>query len=341
MNLSNISNNFSDIYSPDQAEPTYTGVNEFPNSDLLPPSNQQALTTHRRSALDLTTITNPSSTPAGPAMTSQPLESDSPKSPQAPGSHSSFSPPSPSDLLERAFAAKRQQSASSPPAKSSKIGKKKATTIVKKPRQVFTGPELLALVTAVVNIDPWNAPYGEKGKRWEQVTERVKNSSKKFEKLNRSANTYHSKVEALLEWHSEAEGHSAGTALIDQEIKHGGDVTISIGALLDKVSSARLLAAQRSDEAKTEARLIEQENNAGGASIRENAMKTLARQCSDHDNSDKENSSPKPPPAKQEDRRSCHDAAILEEYRTSNQNVKDFHSSLLGILQSINSNIKN
>lgn len=86
-------------------------------------------------------------------------------------------------------------------------------------------------------------------------------------------------------------------------------------------------------------------------------MKTLVRRhsSSDYNSSDKENGSPKvsckskcqchsSPQGltriedllvKQEERRSQHDAAVLEEYCAANKNTQQFQSSLLDVMKNI------
>jgi hypothetical protein len=69
-------------------------------------------------------------------------------------------------------------------------------------KKSFTGPELLQLVTAAVEVNPWNQPYGKGTKAWMTVAEMVKDHCRSFRALNRTCDTYKRKCEALLKWHT-------------------------------------------------------------------------------------------------------------------------------------------
>jgi len=310
----------------------------------MPPSNQQAALPHPDSPSNLHIH---SLNPFQPHFNIQSHQGSCPTSQTTP-EHRPFPSPSPHVPLNRGANAEAT-SPSGPPVPACKKSKRL--------RNAFSGPELLQLAIASADTNPWGAPHGEKGKRWETVASLVRGHTPEFKKLNRSTNTYKSKCEALISWHTEEEDHSASTAIIDQEIIKGRDVRISIGAVLDKAATARVLAAAQSEEAKENSRILQQENNEGGASIRTNAMKTLARRHSslDHDGSDKENDSPATSHrskcrkrfhsqsfgrieellVKQEERRMQYDNAVLEEYRSANKTAQEFQASLLDVLKKL------
>ncbi|KIJ30531.1 hypothetical protein M422DRAFT_53718 [Sphaerobolus stellatus SS14] len=165
--------------------------------------------------------------------------------------------------------------------------------IVKKPRGKrvgFTGPELLQLASATVDVNPWSAGYGGKTKAWEEIASRVRSNNNKFCKLNRLTNMYKRKMEALLAWHKDGPDSSGG--VIEKEIIDRKDVRISIAALLDKAGHMRKVAAEQTEENREKAQMIQEENKEGGDSIRSNAMGTMKHSRPSSDEFEKENVSP-------------------------------------------------
>ncbi|KIJ23057.1 hypothetical protein M422DRAFT_276442 [Sphaerobolus stellatus SS14] len=155
-----------------------------------------------------------------------------------------------------------------------------------KKRMPFTGPELLQLAIAVVDVNPWLAGYGEKTKKWNEVASRVRNHSAKFRRLNRQTDTYKRKMDALIQWHKN--GPDGASTIVEKEAMSGTDVRISIGALLDKAGTLRDNAAMVNEENKEKARALQDENKAAGESIRRNAMKKMKRRH-ESEESEKEN----------------------------------------------------
>ncbi|KAJ7170970.1 hypothetical protein C8R46DRAFT_1261868 [Mycena filopes] len=145
----------------------------------------------------------------------------------------------------------------------------------------FTGEDLIMVVRATVDVNPFLAPHGQKGHAWERVV--IALAEQNFRHDTISAASVQHKAEALISYKKNPSGKHKNLANI---IGEGTSASITIGALLERLETQHDEAKDKSDEAKAKLKKKADEDNEGGEAIRQASMRTLRKRARSPDSDD-------------------------------------------------------
>ncbi|KAJ3912360.1 hypothetical protein F5877DRAFT_72464 [Lentinula edodes] len=152
----------------------------------------------------------------------------------------------------------------------------KENQIAKRPTPgltVWKGPELIMLARAMVDFKPWLAPYGQKGKLWEDI--RAAMIHEGFKHVKMSANSIQKKGEDLVKYWQDPKCSKPGVHSIANALPKGSSQEITIAALMERVQAGYDDAKNKSEMAKAETKKKEQEDFEGGEAIRNASMQAM------------------------------------------------------------------
>ncbi|KAJ7174863.1 hypothetical protein C8R46DRAFT_1215028 [Mycena filopes] len=144
----------------------------------------------------------------------------------------------------------------------------------------MTGEDLIKVVRAAIDVNPFLAPHGQKGGAWERVA--IKLAEEGFRHTSISAASVQHKAEALISYKKNPNGKHKNLANV---IGEGTSSSITIGALLERLETAHDTAKGKSDEAKAKLKKpAETRRGSGGRRGHPSGV--------DDDNTDQETDSP-------------------------------------------------
>ncbi|KAJ7240707.1 hypothetical protein C8J57DRAFT_1370527 [Mycena rebaudengoi] len=111
---------------------------------------------------------------------------------------------------------------------------------------MYSGDDLIAIARAVVDVNPYIAPYGKKGLAWQEIAETLRNQ-RNFHHKSINATTVQHKADALLSYKKDPQGNAKNLAKV---IGDGKSASITIAALLGRMETQHDEAKDKTDEVK-------------------------------------------------------------------------------------------
>ncbi|KAJ7934984.1 hypothetical protein B0H13DRAFT_1854693 [Mycena leptocephala] len=150
----------------------------------------------------------------------------------------------------------------------------------------YNGDDLISIARAVVDVNPFIAPYGKNGIAWQEVVDKLVDQNFRHKAVN--AVTVQHKAEALTSYEKDPLGKHKNLANV---IGDGKSASITIGALLERLETQYDESKDKSDDAKAKLKSKQDADREGGEAIRRASMQTLrhkrARSPSTSDDEDK------------------------------------------------------
>ncbi|OJT07725.1 hypothetical protein TRAPUB_10951, partial [Trametes pubescens] len=158
---------------------------------------------------------------------------------------------------------------------------------LRKPRMTYSSAEHEALVRVAVDVNPWGAPYRQKGKAWQTVLETLQ-KQQKF--LGASVGTIRNKMDAMIAWQADnncAQGRIVNN--LSDSTKH------ALAALLDRASELKAMAEHATEEEKAKAQKKAEDDRIGGEAIRSASLATFRKRKRGEDTDTESDTENRPP----------------------------------------------
>ncbi|KAH9947061.1 hypothetical protein B0H21DRAFT_856855 [Amylocystis lapponica] len=136
-------------------------------------------------------------------------------------------------------------------------------------RARFTKIEMYKLIQWANAVDPWNAPFGQKGNRWGEVLKRAR--AEGYCKQISGQEAAKNKVNHMISYH-ESGDHASGVTS-DVKMILDSEEGASFSALLDTASELRDGAMEQSEKQQESKKRKADQDHIGGEAIRTNAMR--------------------------------------------------------------------
>ncbi|KAJ7128063.1 hypothetical protein C8R46DRAFT_1145038 [Mycena filopes] len=147
-----------------------------------------------------------------------------------------------------------------------------------KDKAKYTGPALITLARAVIDVEPFLSSQGQKGAAWQEVVDTIK-KSKHFRNTTVSAASAQNKAEKMVMFKKKP--NASKNKKLNNIIGEGTSDGVIIGALLERVEKQFDDAKGKSDAAKAKIKQKNDEDREGGNAIREASMKTFRKRRRD------------------------------------------------------------
>ncbi|KAF9074871.1 hypothetical protein BDP27DRAFT_1359116 [Rhodocollybia butyracea] len=140
----------------------------------------------------------------------------------------------------------------------------------------FSGADLVETARQAVETNPFLAPHGQKGKVWQELTDRLV-ANPAFRLKNIESSSIRSKVMGLVAYKKNPASTTREVRAIANILDKNESYKITIAALLERLETQNDDAEHKSEEQKAALKQKQDEDNEGGAMIREASMRTFVK----------------------------------------------------------------